>query len=326
MGEVSKKSYLFAGIMLGVILLVAVFSPAIAKVQKPLAASTSPYERSDKECFGCHEMNPEIATWKISSHSKIPCTACHNINPADYQSKISLNQRPIKTTTAVPNSVCEQCHTINREVTPSGDVIIPHLKHSAVGIACVKCHAGVVHAKIAERGLTVEGKLSNYEAWNENSAKQVSIRFYTQPDMWTCINCHKAANVSRRCGACHSIIPELPSHNSLNWKSEHGKIARTNIGECTKCHVTPGQDMFVTPSTGDSAIDFARAQSFCYTCHGQRTAVHPKQWINIHPQKANEKGIQNCFTCHDTNRPTNSKNVTGTYCNQCHWLSKTAAQ
>ena len=325
MGKVSKKIYLLGVILLVVLLLVAVFSPAIAKVQKSPASSAAPatpYDRSDKECFGCHEMNPEIVTWKISSHSKIPCTACHKVNVADYKSKISLNQRPIKMSEPIPNSVCEQCHTIYRETTPSGDLIIPHQKHAAVGVACVKCHAGVVHAKIAERGITVEGKLSNYDAWDEEAAAKLAIRFYTQPDMWTCINCHKAANVTRRCGACHSVIPELPSHNSVTWKSEHGKIARTNIGECTKCHVTPGQGMFVTPSTGDKTTDFARAQQFCYTCHKQRPEMHSNSWIIIHPQKAAEKGLQNCLTCHDTNRPADGKNITGTYCNQCHWLAK----
>ncbi len=326
MGNLSKKYYLLGGIILGIILLIAAFPPAIAKVQKPTAAvPISPYERSDKECFGCHEMNPEIATWKVSSHSKIPCTACHEVHIEDYKTKISLKSRPIKMTTAIPNSVCEQCHTVSREVTPSGDVIIPHQKHLAVGVACVKCHAGVVHGKIAERGLTTEGKLKNYDAWNEDKAKQLAIRFYTQPNMWTCINCHKAANVTRRCGACHSVIRELPSHNSLTWKSDHGIVARANVGECTKCHVTPGQPMFATPSTGDKAADFARAQSFCYTCHKQRPVQHIKTWTSVHPQNAVAKGILNCFTCHDRNQPK-TKNVTGTFCNQCHWLSDVATQ
>ncbi|MDT3700818.1 MAG: cytochrome c3 family protein [Thermincola sp.] len=321
MGEVSKKGFLLGGIILCVLLLVAVFTPAIAKVQKTSAVPpTSPYDRSDKECFGCHEMNPEIATWKISSHSKIPCTACHSVNPEDYKTKIGTDKRPIKITNAIPNSVCEQCHTQNRETTPSGDLIIPHQKHSAAGVTCVKCHAGVVHAKISERGITAEGNLSDYKAWNDSTAKQVATSFFTQPDMWTCINCHKSANVTRKCSACHSVIPELPSHNSSAWKSEHGKVARTNIGECTKCHVTPGRDMFITPSTGDKAVDFARAQQFCYNCHNQRPESHTKTWKNIHPQNVSAKGVQNCFTCHDANQPT-AKSVTGTYCNQCHWFT-----
>ena len=327
MGKISTKVYLLGGIILGVILLIAILSPAIANVPKSqTAAPTSPYEGSNKECLGCHEMNPEIATWKISSHSKIPCTACHNVNPADYQSKIGLNQRPIKMTTAIHNSVCEQCHTVNRDVTPSGDLIVPHQKHSAAGVTCVKCHAGVVHAKIAERGITAEGTLSDYNAWNESAAKKLSIRFYTQPDMWTCINCHKAANVTRRCGACHTTIPDLPSHNSSTWQSDHGKIARANVGECTKCHVTPGQAMFITPTTGDKAADFARAQSFCFTCHNQRPKMHTNTWLRIHPENTIEKGNQNCFTCHDRNQPTKGSNITGTYCNQCHWLSKNTTQ
>lgn len=322
----SKKLLTIGGILLITVIFSAAFFPVLAKSQKPpvSTASPSPYTLSDKECFGCHEMKPEITTWKISSHSKVPCTACHDVNPASYQTKVSIYQRPIKMSDTIPDSVCEQCHSSNRGVTPGGDLKIPHSRHKNAEVACVKCHAGVVHAKISERGLTTEGKLSDYNVWDENTAKQVAVGFYTKPDMWTCINCHKAANVTTRCGACHSQIPELPSHNNPNWISVHGKIAQSNIGECTKCHVTPGQPMFATPSIGSKAADFVRTTQFCYNCHKKLPNMHVNNWMSIHPQKALEKGINNCVACHDINQPTGRKNVTGTYCNQCHWISLTS--
>lgn len=321
-----KRVFFIGGILLIMVTLSAAFFPALAKSPKPPATTVSPYVLSDKECFTCHEMNPEIATWKVSSHSKIPCTACHNVNIADYQTNVKLNQKPITMVDIIPDSVCEQCHSFNRLVTPGGDLKIPHEKHKAAEVACVKCHAGVVHAKISERGITTEGKLSDYNSWNENAAKQVAVSFYTKPDMWTCINCHKAASVTTRCGICHSQIPALPTHENPTWISEHGKFAENNIGECTKCHVTPGKPMFVTPSTGNMAADFARAQQFCYTCHNKRPEMHVNSWTSIHPQSALKKGLKNCLACHDVNQPKVTKKVTGTYCNQCHWLPSPLTQ
>ena len=284
----------------------------------------------EESCTGCHELKPEILTWQISSHSKIPCTSCHDIDLSRYESGHSTEEQsaqekknltvPIKMADAIPNTVCEQCHTSNREATVSGDLIIPHDKHSAVGVLCVKCHSGVVHAKIADRELTVSGKLSDLDAWNVDEAKKVSTNYYLQPSMWVCLECHKSANVTRECNACHTSIPSLPSHEAPTWKSTHGKTARTGIGDCTKCHVIPGEPQFIKKSTGDIAADFARAQSFCYDCHLVRPEMHEKSMIPIHPAKVAERGIQNCLACHDKAKPEPGTNITTTYCNQCHWL------
>lgn len=312
-----------------IILFIVFFGVAFTRVTAKEVKE--PVKQADKppgQCTGCHEMQPEILTWQISSHSRIACTTCHNINPADYKTKHDKQsfKKPIKISDAIPNTVCEQCHTANRQATVSGDLIIPHDRHAAAGVFCVKCHSGVVHAKIADRGLTEKGELSNYKSWNLDVARQVATKPYLQPSMWTCINCHKQLNITRRCNACHTAIPNLPSHDQPTWKAAHGKIARANIGECTKCHVTPGRPKFATPSTGDIAADFARAQEFCSSCHLTRPEMHEKSMIPVHPGKAAERGIQNCLACHNPEQPKPNARVTGTYCNQCHWLQDKARQ
>ncbi|MFZ5641375.1 MAG: hypothetical protein ACOY4Q_11910 [Bacillota bacterium] len=324
MRERRESILVFCGILLFIIFFGVAYSRVTAK--ETITTGGPADFPGDKDCTGCHEMQPEIMTWQISSHSRVPCTGCHDVDPADYQGKHDTSSftRPIKISDGIPSSVCMRCHTENREATVSGDLIIPHDRHAAAGVTCVKCHSGVVHAKIADRGLTAGGELGDYKAWNLDVARQAATKYYTQPSMWTCIGCHKQAGITRRCSACHTAIPGLPSHDLPAWKAEHGKTARANIGECTKCHVTPGVPKFLTPSTGDPAADFARAQEFCYDCHLKRPDMHEKSMVPAHPAKVAAKGIQNCLTCHDRDqqKPAGGGKTTGTYCNRCHWLQK----
>ena len=316
-----KTILAISGILLFLVFFAVAYSSVTAKDDKQPPQQAKSQDKNSG-CTGCHEMSPEVLTWQISSHSKIACTACHNVKPEDFQGKHDSQSfsKPIKMQDTVPNSMCEQCHSPNRVATPSGDLIIPHDKHATAGVACVKCHSGVVHAKIADRGLTTDSEQTKYSSWDQTMAQKAATRYYLQPNMWTCINCHRQLSVTRRCNACHTAIPSLPSHEKPTWKAEHGKMARANIGDCTKCHVIPGGPQFVTPSTGDKATDFARAQDFCYSCHLQRPAMHESSMIAIHPGKVATRGIQNCLTCHNANQPKPGDKVTGTYCNQCHWL------
>lgn len=315
MQEYKKTALTVLALIFLIVFLGLAFTSDNAKATKETSAPDN-----ETRCSSCHEMTPEVLTWEVSSHSKIACTACHKIDPTDFKAKHDSGSfdQPISVSEAIPNSVCEQCHSQNRLTTPSGDLIVPHDRHEANGVACVKCHSGIAHANIAERGLTNDKTVK----WTPEYAKKISTRYYTAPNMWVCINCHKAAGVTRRCGACHTTIPELPSHNDPTWKSSHGKTARVNIGECTKCHVTPASPTFVNPSTGDKAADFARAQNFCYSCHTKRPEFHSSSMLPIHPGIVAQRGIQNCLTCHNANQPKPGESVTGTYCNQCHWLQQ----
>ena len=276
-------------------------------------------------CARCHEMNPEIATWQISSHSKIPCKLCHTVNEDDYTSIHESNDysRPIKIYKPISDSTCNQCHSMeNRNVTPSGDLIIPHSKHANIGVSCVSCHSGIAHANIAQREVTAKGELKNFEKWTPEVAKEVSLLAYSRPSMWTCLNCHKSLDATTDCFACHTEITELPSHEATNWGTAHGIDGRQQPQDCIECHKTPGGETSITPSTGDRVADFARATEFCYSCHTQLPESHKDPWLPAHPSKTIAKGRLNCYTCHDTNQSTTMENATSTYCNECHWFGK----
>jgi len=110
-------------------------------------------------CQACHEMKPEIATWQVSSHSKIACIKCHpGIHVEHLFQLIHFTKKyylPIQVKEPVPESICINCHSGNRVITPKGDLIVPHQKHEQEGITCTECHIGVAHGGIAERQETI---------------------------------------------------------------------------------------------------------------------------------------------------------------------------
>ncbi len=328
-----RKHWAKLVVILGVLLLVTILttrhfaaSPGRQMAPSPDAGAVS---SQAGECAQCHEMRPEVLTWQVSVHDKFACTVCHiNKTDADYaaQHKTGSFLKPIKHSDPVPNSVCLRCHSANRVVSPGGDLKIPHQTHLNAGVTCVTCHFGVAHAKVAERDLSfIMPDPANYDAWTPEIAQKVVTDYYIKPSMWTCLNCHKERNVTTKCGACHTSIPTLPSHDQPAWKSEHGKFARNNeLQQCVNCHATPGLPTSVMPSTGDKAADFARSQQFCYSCHLQRPAFHGKSMITSHPGLAAELGMENCLTCHDVSKPQPGENVPKIYCNQCHWFNSKA--
>lgn len=277
------------------------------------------------ECSECHEMWPEIATWQTSVHANVPCLTCHkgydpSSNKAAHDS--GAFQKPIAIrTNPVTDEACTGCHAMqNREATLLPDIIAPHPKHAAAKISCLECHKFTTHGNIAGRKVTLRAEYSDYNKWSPQLAKQAAPGVQRRPNMFVCINCHESRNVTTACAACH-YWPDrksLPSHENPQWAVSHGKPGRADVNNCAKCHYDKESQKFATPSTGDQIADFARANSYCFNCHLKRPANHDASWMPKHSTVAREKGLLNCFACHDKNEPR--PNVTGTYCNTCHWF------
>lgn len=276
----------------------------------------------------CHEMKPEYTTWEVTSHAQIACVKCHIppgvVNLIEhkmsamvqlYQHATGTYERPIEMKDKIDDSVCEQCHSMNnRQVTPSGDLIIPHDRHKAKGIKCVNCHMGVAHGTVAEREVT---KVGNFDAWNVAKAEDNTKIRYARPKMKYCMDCHTKRKVTTACEACHTVLTLPDNHNDPNWKTIHGLTARADYKVCAKCH---SEEDYVQ-LTGDNIVgQFAQHTEFCYSCHKQRPAGHTENWLAIHKNKVLEKGKQNCIVCHDVTKPKPEENITETYCNKCHWF------
>ena len=281
-------------------------------------------------CSACHEMLPEFQTWKISSHSNIACVTCH-IPPGPgnlVKHKISSIQQlaehlsgampqPIAMNEPISNSVCEQCHTLNRKVTASGDIIIPHDKHLVQGIACVACHGGVAHGFIAERGLTEK---KDYNTWTLSKASTVMKFDETKTAMEVCLDCHEQARQGLRPWVEHkgqgTTEKERISQNQKNVQtaaSTTGELAHS----LTSAVSATGTNIFHPPTTK------------CEGCHSAIPTPnsHKESGWSITHGVTGRKDVSYCASCHS--RQSERAQVTrrtdvadyarsNAFCSQCH--------
>jgi nitrate/TMAO reductase-like tetraheme cytochrome c subunit len=301
---------------------------------------------SSEFCASCHEMKPEFYTWKASSHSEVDCVSCHiepgleNLAKSKAEGVVELYKKTTKTYTApirmpdeIPDSACETCHNVSkREVTPSGDIIIPHDKHKTEGVECIQCHSGTAHGKIADRKMTYQ---ADYLKWDDKvgTAAMSEIK-WIRPDMDTCMECHKARKVTTECTACHTtgMVPE--SHKDENFKKElHGKQASEDLKDCNVCHKdmsTKPLDDYEEVSTLTKFLkkenetkqvkknhyDYAKENTFCKDCHSKRPESHNRYFMKEHGELAS-KDKQKCLACHNYQEAGNV-NTSMVACSSCH--------
>jgi nitrate/TMAO reductase-like tetraheme cytochrome c subunit len=298
---------------------------------------------SSQFCASCHEMKPEYYTWKASSHSEVDCVNCHTGSTKEEYAKAKANglvqvfKKATQTYTApirMPNQIkdesCDKCHNIfTREVTPTGDLIIPHDKHKEKGIECTQCHQGIAHGKIADRKMTYQ---TDYAKWDDMLGRAVMTEpKYIKPDMATCMECHELRNAPLECSACHKtgMIPN--SHKRKEFKLQsHGSHAQEDLKGCNDCHKYMSKQeikgfeevksvsKFLKINADQkkkSEVDYAKENTFCTVCHTKRPLSHNNSFVLDHGNLAKDNE-QKCLACHSYQK-TNSTSSVAT-CASCH--------
>jgi len=257
---------------------------------------------SDKFCTSCHEMSPEAATTKVTSHANVSCVSCHQgqgignflkykVKIASFIFKHYTGQVPdqIVTTSPIPTPVCEGCHSTNRVVTATGDINIPHDKHLKQGVTCTACHGGVTHANIAERGLT---KKADQGSWTAAKAESVTKLDASKTTMEACLDCHEQVNAGKK--------PWL--ENQGLGKSEKQRVAE-NEALAKKAATSDGK---LAPAVTVSAPVKSDLQApiRCAPCHKaiKTPNSHVDQaWGTIHGVVA-AQDVRYCASCHSRER------------------------
>lgn len=283
-------------------------------------------------CGSCHEMRPEFYTWQVSDHKNAGCVQCHMEPGATgvkavvagrsnqlrevYKHLTGTYYLPIEVAKPVSNEACLQCHPLQWEQQASGDLKFPHSNHKAAGIACVQCHAGVAHGKLAERQQTIDGV---FAAWNDSKGRSNMVRPFRIIGMKDCIDCHSERDVPTTCETCHTKLIKPESHQAANFVQggEHGRLAAADITSCNKCHSFTVSMIQVRAS--DPVAQYARNNTFCNGCHKQKPTSHDANWNVNHGARAKDVGVTACQVCHEVTPPKKGSGALAkTYCNQCH--------
>jgi nitrate/TMAO reductase-like tetraheme cytochrome c subunit len=284
-------------------------------------------------CASCHEMAPEYSTFTASAHNQISCVQCH-IKPG-FTNMITHKMKSVKEVyyhvtgvpeqivqtqeEAVSNENCLQCHSKNRLVTASGDLKVNHKGHIEEDIPCITCHAGVVHAKMATRGINVEEVRGK---WTVESAEKLMEKKYLRPNMGTCIDCHDQVNngVKPWKEAAYNVPPnpeELEKQIEENKKegatettketatevtTEATHQAETTEAEALAAHEQKTQDI-ILQAVGKQQKD-VKLSMRCETCH--KKVKVPKShkvegWNGQHGGTALQE-LDKCVNCHQDSK------------------------
>jgi len=271
MPDIKEMSSRTKKLILTVATSLVVFS--IAAVVAGTALTSRP-----QTCNLCHEMQEPVKAWQASSHEKITCIKCHHKEEGYYGFVLGIPKKitegmkhvtgdyqiPVKAEHNTESKVCQKCHVSWRNVSPGGDLIIPHNLHfEKRKIDCVVCHSSVVHGEHRD---------------NETMRR---------PAMQLCLSCHDTGREGApilRCKDCHTEKGVPASHNEQQWFEMHGQL-------------------YKDPSHPDSQCDTCHGwtPTFCSDCHKSKlpsTHVGGTKWRTIHSERAKVRK-SGCLVCHD---------------------------
>lgn len=184
-------------------------------------------------CKSCHGQD------LLGGNADVSCLSCHLVYPHSPE---------FKTTAAhggeflANRNVCAQCH--GRDYQGRNEPATWQGVREALPPSCKKCHNYPHEAKWAF-------------PQNHGGAFVETLRARAAEQTVACLNCHgETASFRQRhqdhfvsCGTCHVALP----HTEDFKEGDHGDIARTYDGKCTRCHTNLTRHM---PTMGN-----------CLSCH-----------------------------------------------------------
>jgi len=218
---------------------------------------------------GYYERYPSLrvrmSSWRVSTHAKVACADCHvdpgpvgflafaaKSVPAFYSQLIS-GPRPTNLLSIPSAAACEKCHSVYRQASPNGDLLIPHRAHvDVLGIKCAVCHKNLVHSP--------------------------NTKGFNTPEMSTCLTlCHDGKQATNECVKCHTRKEVPETHKAAGWLDSHGAVPGTAVcGQChgfqpdycrTTCHEQLPPSHAGNFKQTHQARVAARGTKGCYFCH-----------------------------------------------------------
>ena len=285
-------------------LLVAILTTLVAMLV--IYGGAVSYTSTPTFCASCHEMKSEFVTFKASAHNQIKCVQCHEQQVTKLKDKNGLIHmsyqhffEPTKTivsTVVVPNENCEQCHSRNRLVTATGDIIVNHRTHIEKEIPCITCHSGVVHAKITERGINDS---ADYRAWTEENVKKLIGDKFEKPNMGTCIDCHVRVNKGEKPWVNQAYsLPAVREEETEGESVVFKETPEMKAGTLER-KLPDARQKNILEAVAQQRSDVKLSME-CFTCH-QKISIpenhNRKNWSGLHGDVA-IKELDQCLECH----------------------------
>jgi hypothetical protein len=227
-------------------------------------------------CDTCHV--DQHATWTHATHKNVTCTDCHIPRDAwsAFKARLGmLDKLVVKAGLSPgnhnitgfelkpPNANCDYCHKAKRDITPGGDLIIPHAAHTKLRkLLCVDCHKELVHSAKAKVG--------------------------NKPSMTGCYVCHDGKKAPNSCSACHTEKALPNDHRAPDWLRVHSQVQQHDPAYCDGCHGwvkdycnechkrQPRSHDATWPQVHQGVVDPGR-KAGCAKCHGQKcNSCHTK--------------------------------------------------
>jgi hypothetical protein len=203
-----RKLWVWLGAAVALVVFVLVALPVFSTLQPEY------YERYPA-------LKARMQNWRTSTHARISCAGCH-MDPGpmgflafaaksipDFYSQLIQGPRATNLLSIPDKEACQKCHTNYRQVSPQGDLLIPHRAHVVVlKMNCADCHKDLVHS--------------------------ANTRGFNRPEMSTCLRCHDGKTATNKCEKCHTGKQAPPNHKAKDWLQVHGQKTRTV--DCGKCH------------------------------------------------------------------------------------------
>lgn len=307
MKEPLRRTYLYALLILGFLMVLATAGPPVAASPQqsqetalavkshaaaPVGATANrgrPQQQAQGDgdyvgsdaCMACHEdatkTYKQTIMGKTFAHGRTAmekrgCEACHGPGKAHVEGggakeAILRFGKDSSNTVGEKNAACLDCHSRSRQMFWKAS------QHESRGMACVDCHTG--HTP-KQAPVSSDARYSAPLTLTRSVKKQ-------QPEL--CLSCHQ--------------MRKAQLQRSSHMPYREGKVT---CSSCHNPHGTPNPKMLVQSTTNEN----------CLSCHTERRGP----FLYEHPPV-----MENCATCHEahgTNNPQLLKVRQPRVCDSCH--------
>lgn len=180
---------------------------------------------------------------------------------------------------------CRLCH-----LSPPSETLtfagkpFPHGAHAAKVDPCTACHTPRSdHGKTILKPEDCSSCHGGIEMPHPPGFRAQAKAVLQRVGLATCTNCHQGER-AEACQPCH----RTPADRAVDGVTfSHAKHLSHEKIRCPACHSSLAEH-------GKTTV----TKTQCIACHGGIGMPHPRDWAEVHPEVARQRGVGSCEKCH----------------------------